>query len=586
MTAAAKSIRRRGAVDAAALARRFPSLHPVLARVYAGRNVRDESELDYSLSRMPKPDSLRDIDAAADILADAVEAQAAITIVGDYDVDGATSTALMKLALEAFGAAEVRYFVPDRFTLGYGLSEAVAEAVAVKFQPDVLVTVDNGISSHAGVDRAHEHGITVIVTDHHLPGDGLPRADAVVNPNRADDGFPDKTLAGVGVAFYVLLALRARLRERGWFGNGRAEPNLADHLDLVALGTIADMVPLQYLNRILVRSGMARICAGRCRPGIRALLKVSKLQAEKVTARDIGFRVAPRLNAAGRLAEMNIGVDCLLIDDEKTVNEIAARLDELNRERRNTQEQMQTQAEEIIGELDIAKNGDIPAALCLYDPRWHQGVIGLVASRLKDAHGCPCVVFADGGEDGALKGSARSIRGVHMRDLFAGIAARRPDLIVNFGGHAMAAGLGIRAEDFTEFAAAFTESASAECHAAARAENRAVDSDGALGEGDLCLGVARQLAAGGPWGQNFPEPLFDNEFEVRAAECVGAESHHLKLQLALPGGAQTLEAIAFSHLKDGDAAPVYEKVRAAYRLGVNTWREEKVQLVIEHLQPL
>ncbi|MCY4244369.1 MAG: single-stranded-DNA-specific exonuclease RecJ [Gammaproteobacteria bacterium] len=581
MTATAKSIRRRDAVDAAALARRFPSLHPVLARVYAGRSVRDESELDYSLSRIPPPDSLRDIDAAAGILADAVEAQAAITVVGDYDVDGATSTALMKLALEACGAAEVRYFVPDRFTLGYGLSAEVAEAVAVKLQPDVLVTVDNGISSHAGVDRAHEHGITVIVTDHHLPGDSLPRADAVVNPSRTDDGFPDKTLAGVGVAFYVLLALRARLRERGWFkDSGRAEPNLADYLDLVALGTIADMVPLQYLNRILVRSGMARICAGRCRPGIRALLKVSALQAEEVTARDIGFRIAPRLNAAGRLAGMNIGVDCLLGDDEKTVNEIAAQLDELNRERRSTQEQMQAQAEEIIGSLDIAKNGDIPA-LCLYDPRWHQGVIGLVASRLKDAYGCPCVVFA-GHDEETLKGSARSIRGVHVRDLFAGIAARRPDLINHFGGHAMAAGLSIRAENFAEFAAAFTESAA--CHAEARAANRAVDSDGALGEGDLCLGVARQLAAGGPWGQNFPEPLFDNEFEVRAAECV--KSRHLKLQLALPGGAQTLEAMAFSHLNDGDAAPAYEKVHAAYRLDVNTWRGEKVQLVIEHLQPL
>lgn len=584
VTATAKSIRRRAAaaVDAAALARRFPSLHPVLARVYAGRSVRDQSELDYSLSRIPPPDSLRDIDAAADILAEAVEAQAAVTIVGDYDVDGATSTALMKLALEEFGAAEVRYFVPDRFTLGYGLSEEVAEAVAVKFQPDVLVTVDNGISSHAGVDRAHEHGITVIVTDHHLPGDSLPRADAVVNPNRADDAFPDKTLAGVGVAFYVLLALRARLRKRGWFElSGRAEPNLADYLDLVALGTIADMVPLQYLNRILVRSGLARICAGRCRPGIRALLKVSKLQSEKVTARDIGFRIAPRLNAAGRLAEMNIGVDCLLGEDGEAVDKIAAQLDELNSERRSTQEQMQTQAEEIIAGLEI--DGDDIPALCLYDPRWHQGVIGLVASRLKDAYGCPCVVFADHGE-GVLKGSARSIRGVHLRDLFAGIAHRRPDLIVNFGGHAMAAGLSIRAENFAEFAAAFTESAAR--HAEARAANRAVDSDGALDEGDLCLGVARQLAAGGPWGQNFPEPLFDNEFEVRAAERVGAESRHLKLQLALPGGAQTLEAIAFSHISDGDAAPEYEKVHAAYRLGVNTWREEKVQLVIEHLQPL
>ena len=491
-----KTTIRRYTADGLEPSRLFPSLHPVLARVYANRGLRDEQRIDYSLGGIPPPAALRDAKEAADILADALEAGASIMVVGDYDVDGACATVLMKRVLEECGAAAVAFLVPNRFTMGYGLSTTLVEAVASS-QPDVLITVDNGISSYDAVESARQHGMTVIVTDHHLPPPALPRADAVVNPNRSDDDFPHKTLAGVGVAFYVLMMLRARLRERGWFETrGAKPPNLARYLDLVALGTVADLVPLDDLNRTLVHQGLARINHNHCRPGIKALLEVAKRHAGGVNERDLAFKIAPRLNAAGRLDDMSLGVRCLLSNDLDEARDLAAELDELNRQRYAIQHTMEEQG---IAMVEAAHDGSSsPPGLCLYHDSWHQGVAGLLASRLSERYACPSIVFSLQ-EVGVLKGSARTAGSVHIRDLLQGIDEQHPGLLLAFGGHFGAAGLSIRHEQLDTFRDAFL---SALQHGAAAATaGRVIDSDGALDGNDIGLELAETLERAGPWGR-------------------------------------------------------------------------------------
>ncbi|KGE05031.1 Single-stranded-DNA-specific exonuclease RecJ [Pseudohaliea rubra DSM 19751] len=487
-------------------------------------------------------------------------------------------------ALRAFGAAHVDFLVPNRFEYGYGLSPEIV-ALAAEGRPDLLVTVDNGIASLAGVAAARQRGMDVIVTDHHLPGDELPAATVIVNPNQRDCAFPSKHLAGVGVVFYLLLALRRQLRDDGWFtARGVAEPRLADFLDLVALGTVADVVPLDRNNRILVQGGLARIRAGRASPGVAALLAVAGRDPRRVVASDLGFAVGPRLNAAGRLDDMTIGIECLLSDDPGAAHGLAARLDQFNRDRRLIEQDMQTDALALLA----AREDDLvepPLALALYEPGWHQGVIGILASRIKDRVHRPVIAFADAEADGAmLKGSARSIPGVHIRDVLANLDNRHPGLIDRFGGHAMAAGLSLPRQHLDAFAAALVEEVARQ---AQDVELQAVlESDGELAPAELALELASSLRNAGPWGQHFPEPLFDGRFVVKSQRIVG--ERHLKLVLA-PAGApeRAVDAIAFNIDPEAWPDPSVVTLAIAYRLDVNAWRgEERVQLIVEHLTPV
>ncbi len=558
-------------------------LHPVLARVYASRAVRSGTELDGSLARLLPFEGLYDIDRAVDLLVEALEGQWRILIVGDFDADGATSSALAVRALRELGAAEVDFLVPNRFEYGYGLTpEIVAVATAANGAPaQLLITVDNGISSVAGVAAAREAGMRVLVTDHHLAGSQLPDADAIVNPNRPEDGFASKALAGVGVIFYVLMALRVHLRERGWFERrGLGEPNLARHLDLVALGTVADVVPLDANNRILVAQGLARIRAGQACPGIQALLEVGGRDPAMTVAADLGFAVGPRLNAAGRLEDMSVGIACLLSDDVGEARALAARLDGLNRERRAIEDDMKARALAHIEEVLEAEEGELPVGLCLYDADWHEGVVGLLASRIKDRLHRPVIAFAPGGGSDQLKGSARSVSGLHIRDALDAVATRHPALLSKFGGHAMAAGLTIRREDFDAFARAFD--AEVRRHLDPAALRGAVLSDGALGPADHSLDLAEALRFAGPWGQGFPEPVFDGVFDLIQRRIVG--ERHLKLVVRHPEGGPPLDAIAFN-VTDADWPAAVSRVRLAYRLDVNSFRGQRsVQLVVVHLE--
>ncbi len=553
------------------------SLHPVLARVYAAREVVTPTALDRSLNRLPPPGALAGMEEALDLLGTAIESNARILVVADFDADGATSCALALLALRRLGATDVHYLVPNRFEFGYGLTPEIV-AVAARLEPDLIVTVDNGISSIDGVRAAQAAGISVLITDHHLPGAELPPADAIVNPNRPGDAFPSKHLAGVGVVFYVMLALRARLREVGWFGeSGVAEPNLAELLDLVAVGTVADVVALDETNRILVAQGLARINAGRCRPGVRALLEIGKRRLGRIVAADLGFVLGPRLNAAGRLEDMALGIECLLTDDIGAAAAMAQRLDELNRERREIQSGMQQQATRAIADLHLADN--LPRGVCLFDAAWHQGVIGILASRVREQLHRPVIAFAPADKQ-ELKGSARSVPGLHIRDALDAIAARHPHLLHKFGGHAMAAGLSLRREHFAEFAAAFD--AEVGRHLGDADFQGVVVSDGELNESELGLALAESLRDGGPWGQGFPEPVFDGVFDVLTRRVVG--ERHLKLQLRPVNGASCLDAIAFHAVVDG-VAPAWTRVRAAYRVDVNEYQDSRaLQLIIEHME--
>jgi single-stranded-DNA-specific exonuclease len=555
------------------------SLHPVVRRVLLARNVREPGQLDLGMPRLHAPNSLSGLAAGSRRLADAVCEDRDILVVGDFDADGATGTALALAALSAMGSTRVRFRVPNRFEFGYGLTPGLVQSLAEQ-PPEVLVTVDSGIACNAGVAMARELGCQVIVTDHHLPGDELPPAHAIVNPNCPGDEFPSKALAGVGVMFYLLSGVRAELRERGWFGARRPEPNLAQYLDLVALGTVADLVPLDHNNRILVRQGMERVRAGRARPGLMALLRLANRDYRHLVAADLGFAVAPRLNAAGRLEDMSVGIRCLLSDEPGEAMALAEQLDAYNRSRRDLQEQMQAEAWEQVRQLlDRLGTQSLPLTLCLHDPAWHQGIVGLVASRVKDAVHRPVVVFAPESEGSErLKGSGRSVRGLHMRDLLAHVDARHPGLVSAFGGHAMAAGLTLPAAGLARFEAALEESAQQFLgDDTLRAE---LFSDGELQAGDIGLELAQALRDCGPWGQRFPEPVFEGAFEVLDQRVVGGA--HLKLLLRPLDGHEPIDAIAFRTLPED--LPAGNALRALYRLDVNHFRGERsCQLVIEHL---
>ena len=568
-------------------------LHPVLRRIYRARQVGAAAELDCTLERLLPPTLLLGMDRAVALLDQALRQQRRILIVADFDADGATSCAVVVRALTQMGAKDVRYLVPNRFEYGYGLTPEIV-ALAAQQNPDLIITVDNGISSVAGVRAARAHGMQVLITDHHLPGAELPEADAIVNPNQPGDAFPSKHLAGVGVAFYLMLALRAHLRASGWFadrtearaaeqgssGGGFAqqditEPNLALLLDLVALGTVADVVPLDANNRILVAQGLARLNAGVGSPGVRALLAVAKRLPGRITAMDLGFVAGPRLNAAGRLADMSLGIACLLTDDAAAAQQMARELDTLNRERRGIEAGMQNQALAALENLKLDAAG-LPRGLCLYDESWHQGVIGLVAARIKERVHRPVIAFARANEH-ELKGSARSVAGLHIRDALDSIAARHPGLLSKFGGHAMAAGLTLARERFDAFAQAFDAEVS-RWLTDDDLQGR-LYTDGELAVEDFSLSLAETLRAGGPWGQGFPEPLFDGCFDVLERRIVGEK--HLKLTLRT-GSSKPIGAIAFH----AAATPSdWTRIRAAYRLDVNEYQGNRsLQLVLEHLE--
>ncbi|WP_296178384.1 single-stranded-DNA-specific exonuclease RecJ [Pseudomonas sp. UBA1879] len=553
-------------------------LPPLLTRLYAARGVLSQDELDKGLARLIPYQQLKGIDAAVDLLVTALQRRQRILIVGDFDADGATASTVGVLGLRLLGAAHVDYLVPNRFEYGYGLTPEIVK-VALERRPELLMTVDNGISSVEGVAAAKAAGLQVLVTDHHLPGHELPAADAIVNPNQPGCTFPSKALAGVGVIFYVLMALRARLRELGWFeANGRTQPNLGELLDLVALGSVADVVPLDANNRILVHQGLMRIRAGRARPGLRAILEVARRDPSRITSTDLGFILGPRLNAAGRLDDMSLGIECLLCEDETLAREMAVQLDELNQDRKSIEQGMQREALAQLKDLPVES---MPFGLCLYEAEWHQGVIGILASRLKERYHRPTIAFASAGE-GVLKGSARSVPGFHIRDALDAVAAKHPELISKFGGHAMAAGLSLPAENFPAFADAFD----AEVRRQLTEEDLTgrLLSDGTLAVEEFHLELARALRNAGPWGQHFPEPLFHGVFQLVEQRVVG--ERHLKMVLKTECGSVKLEGIAFSVDRDVWPNPTVRWVELAYKLDLNEFRgNETVQLMVAHISP-
>lgn len=570
-------LRRRPAADDTHLP---ASLPPLLRRLYALRGVQGEQELERGVKGMLPWQQLDGIDDAVSLLQQALADGRRIMVVGDFDADGATSTALTVLALRSMGGAAVDYLVPNRFEDGYGLSPEVVEQAAA-CGAELIVTVDNGISSHAGVDVAHAKGMQVLVTDHHLPGETLPAAEAIVNPNLRGCGFPSKSLAGVGVAFYLMLALRARLRDSGWFEQrALAMPNLAELLDLVALGTVADVVPLDANNRILVYQGLNRIRAGKCRPGIRALLEVANRDARQLAANDLGFALGPRLNAAGRLDDMSIGVALLLSDDIAQARMLANDLDALNQTRREIEQGMQVEALQLCDQLERTST-ELPYGLAMYHPEWHQGVVGILASRIKERFHRPVIAFAPAG-DGILKGSGRSVPGLHMRDALERLDMLNPGLMMKFGGHAMAAGLSLEEARFDEFRQRFGELVG-EWLDPAMLEG-VIWSDGELAMQELSLTTAELLREGGPWGQAFPEPTFDGKFRILQQRLVGEK--HLKLMVEPLGGGPLLDGIAFNVDTTLWPDSSVREVELAYKLDVNEFRGNRnVQLLIQHLWP-
>ena len=548
----------------------------LLTRLYAARGVQSQAELDKSLARLIPYQQLKGIDAAVDLLVVALEQRQRILIVGDFDADGATASTVGLLGLRLLGATHVDYLVPNRFEYGYGLTPEIVE-VALTRTPQLLITVDNGISSVEGVAAAKKAGLKVLVTDHHLPGNELPDADAVVNPNQPGCEFPSKALAGVGVIFYVLIALRARLNSLGWYQNSKA-PNIAELLDLVALGSVADVVPLDANNRILVHQGLERIRAGRARPGLKAILEVAKRDHSKITSTDLGFILGPRLNAAGRLDDMSLGIECLLTDDANAAREMAAQLDEMNQDRKSIEQGMQREALAQLKELPV---DSMPFGLCLFDPEWHQGVIGILASRLKERYFRPTIAFADAG-DGMLKGSGRSVPGFHIRDALSVVAAQHPELINKYGGHAMAAGLTLARDHFSLFAQAFD----AEVRRQLSEDDLTgrLMSDGSLAVEEFHLELARALRNAGPWGQHFPEPLFHGVFQLVEQRIVG--ERHLKVVLKTECGSVKLDGIAFGIDREVWPNPTIRWVELAYKLDLNEFRgNETVQLMIAHIEP-
>ncbi len=552
-------------------------VHPILQRIYLAREVRSLSEVTRELKDLLPFSALLNIDRAVSRLVEALQNQQRILVIGDYDADGATSTALMVCALKAFGGLQVEYLIPNRFEYGYGLSPAIVE-VAITKKPDLIITVDNGIASFEGVEIANAAGIDVLITDHHLPPAVLPNAYAIVNPNQANDQFPSKNLAGVGVAFYVMCALRAALKNLQWFEKNALEcPNMTIYLDLVALGTVADVVPLDKNNRILVHQGLRRIRAGLARPGIMALLQIAKRDHTRVVASDMGYAIGPRLNAAGRLEDMSLGVACLLLDDFSMACEKVQYLDLLNQERRVLEEQMENEAHNSIKRLQFHER--IPFGFCLFDENWHQGIIGLVASRIKEKYHRPVIAFAKESSD-TIKGSARSVKGVHIRDILDKIATQYPGLITKFGGHAMAAGLSLELDNLEKFSDIFDLTISEEL--SHQALEGCVESDGPLAPAEFTLELARLLRESGPWGQGFPEPLFDGFFEVLDQRLVG--ERHLKLTLRAPDSQRPIDAIAFNVDLTLWPNRRCERVHLAYRLDLNEFRgRSNVQLIVEEM---
>ncbi len=574
MLQAKTEIVRRALPDQSSLSEDIPEL---LRRIYLARGVKEDAELALELADLPPPTMMAGTDAAADLLYQHIKDGCRILIVGDFDVDGATSCALAVLALRAMGANDVGYLVPNRFEYGYGLTPEIV-AVAMTRSPDLMVTVDNGISSISGVAAAKMAGVPVLVTDHHLPGEALPDAAVIVNPNLHNDGI-GQNLAGVGVLFYVLLALRAKLRAEGWFEEQSiVEPNLAEFLDLVALGTVADVVPLDRINRILVHQGLRRIRAGLCRPGIKALFREAGRNFERVAASDLGYAIGPRLNAAGRLDDMSLGIETLITDSTEMVDQGAFELNSLNSQRRDIEDEMRQQALANLESINLSAGDELPFGLCIFDEQWHQGVIGILASRIKDRFHRPVIAFAISDDDW-IKGSARSVPGVHIRDVLDNIATRHPDLISKFGGHAMAAGLTLFKKDLDRFSSVFDQEI--RLHLTQDDIRGIIHTDGELSPEQINIETAELLRDAGPWGQGFPEPLFDGLFHLISWRIVG--ERHLKMVLSA-NGSDAIDAIAFNQ---GNMAPENgeQHLKAAYRLDVNEFRGNKaIQLLIEHLE--
>lgn len=557
------------------------SNHPLLDRLYRARRIQNTKELDRTLKSMLNPNQLYGIEQAVNLLVEAYQQQQKIVIVGDFDADGATSTALSVLALRQLGFSDVDYLVPNRFEQGYGLSIPVAE-MAIEKGVQLLMTVDNGVSSFDGVAFLKEKGIRVLVTDHHLPPETLPPADAIVNPNLSQCHFPSKSLAGVGVAFYLMLAVRAKFRELGIF-TAETQPNFTDLLDLVALGTIADVVPLDQNNRILAYQGLMRIRARRCRPGIIALAEVANRNVEQFTSSDLGFCIGPRLNAAGRLDNMSIGVELLLANEMSKARELALDLDQLNQTRKEIEAGMKLEAIKICQNL-TALFKELPYGITLYQPDWHQGVLGIVSSRIKDQYHRPVIAFTQDGE-GILKGSARSIEGLHMRDVLERIHSQHPNMILKFGGHAMAAGLSIREEYFADFQHIFNQTVADwfdEEHM-----QSIIWTDGELNSNEFNLETAELIKSVGTWGQGFPEPCFDGEFKILDQRAIGQNKNHLKMLLEPKQGGVLLDAIAFNI--DTRLYPdlSIKQARLAYKLEINEFRGNRsLQLLVDYIEPI
>ena len=556
------------------------NLPPLLRRLYAARGITSDDQLSYTLKSLASPMELRGIDRAVELLAEAIGQQQRVLVLGDFDADGATSTAVAMLGLSMLGLQSVDFRVPSRFADGYGLTPGIIERLRDEGElPDLLVTVDNGISAIEGVKAARDMGMKVIVTDHHLAGDTLPAADAIVNPNQPGCPFLSKNAAGVGVMFYVLTALRKHLREQSLLP--QPEPNLGALLDLVALGTVADVVPLDHNNRIFVEQGLRRIRQGEARPGILALLEVAGRDHTAISSTDLGFVVGPRLNAAGRLDDMSIGIACLIADSPDEARRLARELDTFNRERRTIEKDMKAQAQDLLASMSLDLEG-LPWGLALYDPEWHQGVIGILAARIREQTNRPTIAFAsdDNGED--IKGSARSIPGLHIRDVLAAVDARHPGMLKKYGGHAMAAGMTLAQSDLDAFSEAF-DKVVRDTLVAADLE-AAITTDGPLTLDELRLETAALLKRAGPWGQHFPEPIFDGEFRVVSQRVVG--ENHLKLVLQPFEGGGIIDGIAFN---TGPEVPDYTRTgaRVVYKPDANTFRgRTNLQLLVDYLEPL
>lgn len=555
-------------------------ISPLLTRIYAARGITEEQQLNKNLTALQPFSLLKGIDKAVELLISAIEQQRSILVVGDFDADGATATALAVQGLTMLGIKQVDYLVPNRFEYGYGLTPELVCFAIDNFNPWLIITVDNGIASVEGVASAKAADVKVLITDHHLPSNDMPAADAIVNPNQPDCLFASKTLAGVGVMFYVLIALRARLRANNYFAaHHKQEPNLAELLDLVALGTVADLVPLDTNNRIFVEQGVKRIQKGKTRPAIKALLTLANKNISQITAMDLGFIIAPRLNAAGRLDDMKLGIECLLCTDETIAYQLVTQLESLNSERKMIEQSMQTEAFDTLKNINLEQ---LPIAICLYNQDWHQGVIGILAARLKEKYHRPTIVFAKSDETGLLKGSARSIDGLHIRDVLQNIASKYPNLIDKFGGHAMAAGLTLQEDKLTSFISRFEQEVKIQL--TEEDLQKTIFTDGSLQHEELTLQQAQLLSSAGPWGQSFPEPIFNGIFQIEQQRLL--KDKHLKLWLT-DGYKHSIEAIAFNIDRQIWPNSSIKEVHIVYRLTVNEYMgKQNMQLVVSYLQPI